>query len=41
MSLKYLDLVKLSDEELAEVFAKSKHLEDEIREKLGAIGYEF
>lgn len=27
--------------ELAEMFAKSRHLEDEIREKLGAIGYEF
>lgn len=27
--------------ELAEMFAKSRHLEDVIREKLGAIGYEF
>jgi type I restriction enzyme M protein len=27
--------------ELAEMFAKSRHLEDEIRERLGAIGYEF
>lgn len=27
--------------ELAEMFARSRHLEDEIREKLGAIGYEF
>jgi type I restriction enzyme M protein len=28
-------------EELAELFAKSRHLEDEIRENLGGIGYEF
>ncbi|MCX6347763.1 MAG: class I SAM-dependent DNA methyltransferase [Actinobacteria bacterium] len=28
-------------EELAEMFAKSHHLEDEIKERLGAIGYEF
>jgi len=28
-------------EELAEMFAKSHHLEDEIRHRLGAIGYEF
>ncbi|MEI7616148.1 MAG: N-6 DNA methylase, partial [Actinomycetota bacterium] len=27
--------------ELAEMFAKSHHLEDEIRQRLGAIGYEF
>ena len=27
--------------ELAEMFAKSRHLEDEIRQRLGAIGYEF
>ena len=27
--------------ELAEMFGKSRHLEDEIRERLGAIGYEF
>lgn len=27
--------------ELAEMFAKSRHLEDEIRERLGGIGYEF
>ncbi|MEN6463453.1 MAG: class I SAM-dependent DNA methyltransferase [Syntrophomonas sp.] len=27
--------------ELAEMFAKSKHLEEEIRQRLGAIGYEF
>jgi type I restriction enzyme M protein len=27
--------------ELAELFAKGRHLEDEIRRKLGAIGYEF
>jgi type I restriction enzyme M protein len=27
--------------ELAELFAKSRHLEEEIRTKLGAIGYEF
>lgn len=27
--------------ELAEQFAKSRHLEDEIRQRLGAIGYEF
>ncbi|MCG8538838.1 MAG: type I restriction-modification system subunit M [Clostridia bacterium] len=28
-------------EELAELFAKSRHLEDEIRKNLGGIGYEF
>ena len=28
-------------EELAELFAKSHHLEEEIRQRLGAIGYEF
>ena len=28
-------------EELAELFAKSRHLEDEIRDNLGGIGYEF
>ena len=28
-------------EELAELFAKSRHLEEEIRENLGGIGYEF
>ena len=27
--------------ELAEMFAKSRHLEGEIRQRLGAIGYEF
>ena len=27
--------------ELAELFAKSRHLEDEIRKNLGGIGYEF
>jgi len=27
--------------ELAEMFAKSHQLEDEIRKRLGAIGYEF
>lgn len=27
--------------ELAEMFAKSRHLEEEIRQRLGAIGYEF
>jgi type I restriction enzyme M protein len=27
--------------ELAEMFAKRRHLEEEIRKRLGAIGYEF
>lgn len=27
--------------ELAEMFAKSRHLEGEIRQRLGAMGYEF
>jgi len=27
--------------ELAELFAKSRHLEEEIRKNLGGIGYEF
>ena len=27
--------------ELAEMFAKSRHVEGEIRQRLGAIGYEF
>lgn len=33
-------MVRLT-EELAEMFSKSRHLEDEIRQRLGAIGYEF
>ena len=28
-------------EELAEMFTKSHHLEEEIKQRLGAIGYEF
>ena len=32
---------KVNNSNLAEMFAKSHELEDEIKKRLGAIGYEF